>query len=168
GLTEEIDVKLEFYCGAGKEYIDQVIDEQGIDGEITIHIDYACGCEPGSSAPDYSIDYSDDYGSQTSGDCDFQEFYTGLLDLKTWEADEEFTKVDIKPAGILETVKNRLNTKVDLFALETMNGTALDPFTYGPYDLTLHSKKLIYNSEFIQDPSTLSKAAVGAGVGLAD
>src|SRR5690606_16972167 len=106
GLTEEIDVKLEFYCGAGKEYIDQVIDEQGLDGELTIHIDYAGGCGAGSSAPDYSIDDSDECGSQTSGDCDFQEFYTGLLDLKTWEADEEFTKVDIKPAGILETVKN--------------------------------------------------------------
>lgn len=149
GLTTEIDVKLQFYCnGAGKEFIDQVRDEQGPRAIININIDASCGCDPGDDAPDYSIDYSDDYGSATQGDCDYDEFYIGVIELKTWETDGEFTNCTIRPAGILETVKNRLDTKVDLFALETLDGTALSAFIYGPYELNLHSKTIIYKSDF--------------------
>jgi hypothetical protein len=156
GLTTETDVKLEFYCnGAGKEFIDLVRLEQGIDAEITINIEAFCGCEGITDAPDYSIDYSDDYGSFIGGSCDddFTGFYEGLLDLKTWSTDDIFTKVNINPAGILQTVKNRLDTKVDLFASETLEGTALTPFTYGGYDLTLHSRalKLVSQAEGISE-----------------
>jgi hypothetical protein len=154
GLTNEIDVKLEFHCnGAGKEFVDLVRLEQGIDAEITINIEVFCGCEGIEDAPDYSIDYSDDYGSFIGGSCDddFTDFYEGLLDLKTWTTDDIFTKVNINPAGILQTVKNRLDTKVDLFASETLDGTALTPFTYGGYDLTLHSRalKLVSQAEML-------------------
>lgn len=158
GLHTEIDVKLEFYCGgAGKEFIDEVQETQGIDGEILITIEAFCGCEPGVEAPDYSIDYSDDYGSIIGGDCseDFEDFYLGTLDLKTWTVDDIFTKVNIIPRGILQTVKNRLDTKVDLFTTETLDGTTVAPLTYGPYDLTLHSKLINFTSEFIQDDTRL-------------
>jgi len=158
GLTIETDVKLEFYCnGAGKEFIDSIHETQGVDAQILITIEAFCGCAEGEESPDYSIDYSDDYGSFIGGTCDedFQEFYLGELEMITWESQDEFTKVNIKPRGILETVKNRLDTKVDLFATETMDGTAISPYTYGPYDLTLHSKKIIVNTEFIQDASRL-------------
>lgn len=155
GLTNEIDVKLEFYCnGAGKEFIDQVRDEQGIDAEVTITIEAFCGCDAGEEAPDYSIDYSDDYGSFIGGTCDedFAPFYDGLLDLKTWSTDDIFTKVNINPAGILQTVKNRLDTKVDLFATETIEGTAITPYTFAPYDLNLHSRKIFGQGQWIVDP----------------
>ncbi len=153
GLTTETDVKLEFYCnGAGKEFVDSA-RELGIDEEVLINIDAFCGCEGISEAPDYSIDYSDDYGSFIGGDCDddFTRFYEGQLDLKTWSTDDIFTKVNINPAGILQTVKNRLDTKVDLFASETLEGTALTPFTFGGYDLTLHSRalKLVSQAEMV-------------------
>jgi hypothetical protein len=167
GLTEEIDVKLEFYCGAGKEFIDQVRDEQGIDGEILIDIDAACGCDSDSGESlDYSIDYSDDYGSQTGEGCTYEEFYLGTVDLKGWETDDTFTKVPIIQRGILQTVKNRLDTKVDLFNNESLDGTTFDPLTYLGYDLTLHSKALLLRSEFLvsENPATSGGVANGGFV----
>jgi hypothetical protein len=160
GLTEEIDVKLEFYCGAGKEFVDQVRDEQGIDGEILIDIDAACGCDSGSGESlDYTIDYTDDYGSQTGEGCTYEEFYLGQVDLKGWETDDTFTKVPIIQRGILQTVKNRLDTKVDLFSLVTMDGTALTALDWGPYELNLHSKAIVFTTLFEEldpvDDSTL-------------
>lgn len=155
GLTVEIDVKLEFYCnGAGKEFIDRVREDQGVDAEVLIYIDAFCGCTPGLDAPDYSIDYSidysEDYGTYIGGGCDpdLADFFIGRLDLKTWTTDEIFTKVNIIPDGILQVVKNRLDTKVDLFADETLGGVALAPYAFGGYDLNMHSKKLRYQSEY--------------------
>jgi hypothetical protein len=155
GLTTEIDVKLEFFCGgAGKEFIDQVREDDGIDGEILIDIDSYCGCEPGEEAPDYSEDYSDDYGSFIGGSCDedFDTFYQGALELKTWTTDDVFTKVNIKPRGILETVKNRLDTKVDLFATETLDGTTIEPWTFGgEHEIEMHSQEILFKSNVIMD-----------------
>jgi hypothetical protein len=165
GLTEEIDVKLEFYCGAGKEFIDQVRDEQGIDGEILIDIDAACGCDSDSGESlDYSIDYSDDYGSQTGEGCTYEEFYLGQVDLKGWETDDTFTKVPIIQRGILQTVKNRLDTKVDLFNNESLDGTTFP--AYNEHILTLHSKALLLRSEFLvsENPSTSVGLANGSFV----
>jgi hypothetical protein len=167
GLSTEVDVKLEFYChGAGKEFIDQIRLEQGIDAEILINIDVFCGCSADINAPDYSDDYSDDYGSFINGTCsDFSEtFYEGQLDLKTWTTEEEFTKVNINPAGILQTVKNRLDTKVDLFADETLDGTELDAIgDFAGYDLSLHSKEIIFRSEFnfVDDETTYYSGVTG-------
>jgi hypothetical protein len=146
GLTIETDVKLEFFCnGAGKEFIDQVREDQGVDAEVLINIEAFCGCEPGTEAPDYSIDYADDYGSIVGGGCDedYDDFYLGALELKTWETKDGLTKVNIKPQGILETVKNRLDTKVDLFGTETIDGDTITPYTYQQYELNLHSKAIL-------------------------
>lgn len=149
GLFYEQAVNLKFFCnGAGKEYIDEVRDEQGIDAVIGINIEVACGCDVGEDAPDYSIDYSDDYGSMSEGDCQWDEFYVGILDMKTWNSDDIYTNVNIIQSDFFQKVRNRLDTKVDLFATETLDGTALDPFTYGPYDLTLHSKVLREKGEY--------------------
>jgi hypothetical protein len=167
GLTTEIDVKLEFFCGgAGKEFIDQVQLEQGIDAEILIDIDAFCGCVPDVEAPDYSIDYSDDYGSIISGGCDddFETFYEGQLEMQTWTTDDVFTKVNIKPRGILETVKNRLDTKVDLYAEETLDGTPLDTWEFGAeHEITMHSQEIIYVSEFnfVEDENSYTGVPAG-------
>jgi hypothetical protein len=146
GLTIETDVKLEFYCnGAGKEFIDQVVEEQDIDAEVIINIEAFCGCVEGVEAPDYSIDYSDDYGSFLGGTCDddFDDFYLGELELKTWDTQNGLTKVNIKPRGILEIVKNRLNTKVDLFGTQTLDGETIELYDYQKYEINLHSKELL-------------------------
>lgn len=144
GFFYEQNVKLDFYCnGAGREYIDEFRELYGIDGVINITIEIACGGNAEVDAPDYSIDYSDDYGSEVPGDIEFEEFYTGILDLKTWESIDGITKVDIIQSDFFQKVRNRLDTKVDLLGLESLDGTALTPFTYGPYELNLHSKALL-------------------------
>ncbi len=168
GLTIETDVKLEFYCnGAGKEFIDEVQLTQGIDAEILINIEAFCGCVPGVDAPDYSIDYSDDYGSIIGGSCeeDFEDFYLGSLEMQTWETKDGLTKVNIKPQGILETVKNRLDTKIDLMANESLDGDEFDPLDNTPYDLTLHGKTIIQYSElnYVENPDTID---IGGDVGV--
>ncbi len=155
GFTLETEVKLKFYCGAGKEFIDQAREEYGIDAEVEIFIDQICGGEAGLDAPDYSIDYSDDYGSRGRGTAEWEVFYEGLLSLKTWrEEDSEdglMTLCDINPAGIVNTVKNRLDTKVDLFALETMEGTPLEALDYVGYELNMHSKEILYKASLTID-----------------
>lgn len=168
GLTIETDVKLEFYCkGAGKEFIDEVQETQGIDAQILITIEAFCGCEPATEAPDYSIDYSDDYGSMVGGDCDegFEDFYLGELELYTWETKDGLTKVNIKPRGILETVKNRLDTKIDLQALESLDGDVFEDEFNTPYDLTLHGKTIIQTAElqYVENPDTI---IIGGDVGV--
>lgn len=144
GFFYEQITKLEFFCnGAGKEYIDEFRETYGIDGIINIAIEVACGGGVREDSLDYSLDYSDDYGSEAYGGVEWEEFYTGILDLKTWETLEGVTKVDIIQSDFFQKVRNRLDTKVDLFGLESLDGTALSAFTYGPYDLNLHSKALL-------------------------
>jgi hypothetical protein len=166
GFTLEMDVKLKFYCGAGKEFIDEVRDEQGIDAIIQIFVDEICGGET-FEAPDYSIDYSDDYGSQGQGTAEWELFFEGTLALKTWKEEESeeglMTLCDIYPAGIVTTVKNRLDTKVDLFATETMDGTPLDELEWGGYPLNMHSKiiKFVSKLDISDEPDGYSETGSG-------
>ncbi len=156
GFTIETEVKLQFYCGAGKEFIDTVRETQGIDGEIEILVESSCGCDTGSDSEDYSIDYSIDYGSLANVDCVYDFYFEGLISLKTWsESDSKdglLTNVDILPAGIVNTVKNRLDTQVDLFTTETLDGSPITPFPlYEPLELTLHSKAISLIGRIVSD-----------------
>lgn len=144
GIFREFSVKLEFYSGAGKEYIDEIYQTQGIDAEVTLLIEIECN------------------GT-------YETLYSGKLNLETWESfgnigsRDSFTSVDIIEIGVTQTVKNRLKTKINLSELETLDGTALTDFTYGPYDLNLHSKEIVYASEFnfTDDATTYFQNVVG-------
>lgn len=126
GIFREFSVKLEFYWGGGKEYIDEIYNTQGQDALVTLTIEIDCN------------------GSGT-----YEVLFNGKLNLKTWRSfgnigqKDSFTSVDIIETGITETVKERLKTKINLSELTTLDGTALSTFTYGPYDLTLHSKAIV-------------------------
>lgn len=149
GIFYEQGVNLKFFCnGGGKEFIDKVRDEQGIDGIINILIEIACDCEDGGEAPDYSIDYSDDYGSKEQGDCVYEDFYNGIIEMKSWNTDDVYTSVNIIQSDFLQKVRNRLDTKVDLFSLESLDGVPLSPFTKGPYTINLHSKVIKQTGEY--------------------
>ena len=125
GLFLDFSVKLEFYCGAGKEFIDDVYQNQGIDAEITILIEVDC-----------------------NGSGSYETLYNGQIDLKSWESNgnigtrDSFTTVTIIEIGIAETVVKRIKEKINLSELETLDGTALTAFTFGSYDLNLHSKTI--------------------------
>jgi hypothetical protein len=138
GVFYEKNIALEFYCGAGKEYIDQVYDEQGIDAVINIKIEISCACNEETDSLDYSEDYSDDYGSEAIDGCEFEQLYLGKIDLKTWNTLNGKTSVNIIQEGITQTVMNRMDTAIDLTKEETLDGTVLPALT--PIDLNLHSK----------------------------
>jgi hypothetical protein len=139
GIFKDYTIKADFFCGAGKEYIDTIYDTQGIEAEVTILIEMDC----------------DDSGN-------YDTLYQGVLMMKTYEkvqAAPEYTRVNLMQDGIIQTVLNRLETKVNLSALETMDGTSLSVLDFAPYQLTLHSKMITkignYNfaDEAITDPS---------------
>jgi hypothetical protein len=147
GIFKDYTVKAEFFCGAGKEYIDNIYDTQGIEAEVTALIEIDCT----------------DSGT-------YEELYDGKLIMKSYEkiqAAPEYTRVNLEQAGIIQTVLNRLEVKVDLSSLESLDGTALTAFNFGPYELTMHSKELLFVSTFIQDPDRLTLNA-GVGVGTGD
>jgi hypothetical protein len=136
GIFKDYTVKVDFFCGAGKEYIDNIYDTQGIEGEVTILIEIDC----------------DDSG-------DYDTIYEGIVMMRTYEktsAAPEYTRVNLMQDGIIQSVLSRLETKVDLAGLETLDGTALTAFDFGPYVITLHSKmiKKISELSFSEDSIT--------------
>lgn len=155
GLFLEYSLSLKFFCGAGKEYIDQIYEEFGIDGEMTIAISVACGCTPGTDSLDYSIDYSDDYGTPSEG-CEYEVFFDGIINLSTYATEPNFTSVNIEQASIYSKLKNRIDTKVDLTASQTLDGGVMNDYSFAPYEMTLHSKKIVFISTWEPNPPSNS------------
>lgn len=123
GIFKDYVVKAEFFCGAGKEYLDNIEETQGVEAVVSILIEIDC----------------DDSGT-------YETLYSGLIMFDTYEktsAAPEYTRVNIKQDDIVQTILSRLETKVNLSSLESLNGTALDPLTYAPYDLNMHSKAIV-------------------------
>lgn len=123
GIFLDYTVKVDFFCGAGKEYIDTIYDTQGIEAVVSILIEIDCN-ETG----------------------DYEVLYNGQLIMKTYDrirSAPEYTRVNLEQIGIIQTVLNRLETKINLTATETLDGTAVSPLAYAPYDLTTHSKMII-------------------------
>lgn len=123
GIFKDYTVKVDFFCGAGKEYIDNIYDTQGIEAEVDILIEMDCN---------------------ESGE--YETLYDGQLIMKSYEiirAAPEYTRVNLEQSGIIQTVLNRIETKIDLTKTETLDGTAVTSLTYAPYDLTTHSKEII-------------------------
>jgi len=153
-------VQLEFTCGSGKEYIDEVYETYGVDGVINITIQIDCGGGSGvSSANDYSDDYSDDYGSliQSSTAANYQDFFIGTLDLSKYNKNTRSTFVDILQSDFLQKVINRFETTVDVLSPASIDEVALDPITDFPSDITLHSKRIVLdvNYEYFDDNGSL-------------
>jgi hypothetical protein len=164
GIFYEKNIDLTFYCGAGKEYIDNVVETLGIDTTVTIKIEISCSGSYVADAPDYSIDYSDDYGSQGRGAPVYEDLYLGKLDLKTWSTENNKSTVNIIQEGIADTVINRADTVIDITKLETLDGTALTAFDYAPYDFTFHSKDIVLQSSLQTDTDiSISDSVPAAG-----
>lgn len=134
GIILNYSIKVDFFHGSGKEFIDNVYETQGEEATINIYID---------------IDFN--------GSGNYQRFFTGVLDLSTYDTygdvgqRDSFTQVNIINNSFTQTVLNRINTKVDFTKLTTLNGTVVPALTYGPYDLTLHSKAIRYSTLFEND-----------------
>lgn len=146
GLFYEQDAQLTFLCSAGKEYIDSIYDTYGIDALINIDIQQVCNCIPPSNANDYSDDYSDDYGSLQITECQWESVYTGVLDLKTIEIYERYTKCNIKQTDFFTKVRNRLDTKVDITSNLSVDGEAIS--VVSGYNFNMHTYPLVLKTTF--------------------
>jgi hypothetical protein len=151
GIDVSCNVPVKFFCGAGKEYIDKIYDEYGVDGQISFNILTVCGCIPGEDSLDYSIDYSDDYGTPSEG-CDFEPFFEGVLNLSTYGTDRDYSYADVEQVSMYTTFKSRLDTKVILTDTNTIDGGPMNSYSFAPYQMTLHSKEIVFKSEWQPHP----------------
>lgn len=152
GIFYELMAQFEFKCSSGKEYIDDGIFLYGIDWVCSIKIEISCSQGGGSAESlDYSIDYSDDYGSMISGSTApvFETLFEGTLRLDTYAQTDESTFVDLIQSDFVQKVINRLETKVNIDSLESLDGDTLTQIAGVPYSLTLPSKSIRYGSQLV-------------------
>lgn len=145
GTFYETMVQLEFACGSGKEYIDEIYETYGVDAVINIKIEINCASSGGIvSANDYSDDYSDDYGSytQSSDAATYETFFEGTLDLSKYNKNTKATFVDILQSDFIQKVLNRFKTQIEVTKNTSLDDVALTPITDFPSTVTLHSKEL--------------------------
>lgn len=145
GFFYDRNFPLEFACGSGKEYIDSAYEAYGVDVVINITISISCSGGSGNvDSPDYTIDYSDDYGSMIAGSAaQFETIFEGVLDMKSYYKTQEKTSVGLINSDFFTKVRNRLETSVELTKNESLDGDALDPMDNFPQVQTLHSKKIV-------------------------
>jgi hypothetical protein len=157
GIFNEAMAQLTFTCNAGKEYIDRAIEEIGVDAEISILIQMSCASGTGSvEAPDYSIDYSDDYGSMVAGSGApiFETLYEGILNLENYSQTKNFTITDIIQSDFVQKIINRLETVVEITRNVDLDGNDLDPIADFPSSITMHSKALTLKVTWLEYEAT--------------
>lgn len=150
GTFYETMVQLQFSCGAGKEYIDNIYDNYGVDAVVNILIQINCSGGIGNiEANDYSDDYSDDYGSLVSGPGfpEYETFFEGTLDLSKYNKTTKYTFVDLLQSDFIQKTINRFETKVNLDSLISLDEVTLNSLGNVPYQLTLPSKSIRFGSE---------------------
>ena len=111
-------------------------------------VEDSCDCVPAVDGGDYSDDYSDDYNTGGSvSNCDFVEFFRGVLNLKEYHATERETDVSIVEQSLNQKLTSRLETDIDLFGTDTIDGSTFTNINTQS-DITLHSKALTFTAEF--------------------
>lgn len=151
GIFYEFMVQFEFKCGSGKEYIDSGYDQYGVDWVCSIQILASCQAGAGSvESPDYTIDYSDDYGSLKSGSGIpiYETFFEGTLKLDNYSKTSESTFCDLIQSDFVQKVLNRFQTKVNIDSNVTLDNGTLSPIIGNPYTLNLPSKVILLESKF--------------------
>ncbi len=148
GVNYTRSLSLQFLCNAGKEYIDNIYETQGIDAEVSILVEDSCDCVPSVSKGDYNSDYNSDYsiGGQVF-DCDWVEFFSGILNLKEYNRTERITDVSIIEQSLNQKLTSRMETDVDVFGIDTVDGETFSNITTQS-DIMLHSKALTYVADF--------------------
>lgn len=155
GTFYETMVQLQFTCGAGKEYIDDIYETYGVDALVNILIEINCGGGLGNiDAPDYSNDYSDDYGSTISGSgaAVYQTFFEGTLDFSKYNKTTRSTFVDLLQSDFIQKTINRFETKVELTKDEDLDGNTLTQLALST--ITLPSKTIQYGTSLELDETS--------------
>lgn len=125
GVFKEYTFDLQFHCkGGGKTEIDGDYDTKGIQANVTLAISYKCA----------------------EGD-DWTEIFDGKLDFSKYERTKDFTTVTIVRNDLSKLVMDRIDSKVDLTKVTTIDGLTAPSYTYAGYDLNLHSKEIFIQSK---------------------
>lgn len=170
GMNYSQILALSFMCGAGKEFIDNIYKNIGVDEEIKILVEESCQCVETKTNNSYSDDYSSDYEQGSSSlDCDFDVMFEGILDLFNINIMDEETQVPLIEQGLNQKLTSRADTKIELFSNKTIEGNVINDIT-PPYDLNLHSKAItaLANFQFIDyfDEGVLSSISFGLYLNL--
>ena len=111
--------ELGFY-GDAKDYIQDVIDTQGIDAEIRIDVDIS-----------------------TDGET-FEDYFSGIIDLETKSKDDsdqgEVLSAGVYESSFYQTFRNRMDNKVDLESTKDLSGNNRE--TINSHTLTTHTQKI--------------------------
>lgn len=128
GVFKGFDQELGFYCkGGGKEFVDAAYDAKGQEARMLLHLETQC-----NGTWTTVINGKANYSTYR------QEYVSNVL----------YTFITFENDDITSLLKNREDTSVDLLATESLNGTALNPYTWLGYDLNLHSKVVVVESEW--------------------
>lgn len=168
GIFNEAMAQLNFTCRAGKEYIDRALEEQGVDCVINILIQMSCVTGHGGvEAPDYSIDYSDDYGSmaQGSGSPIFETLYEGVLDLSSYVQERNYTTVSLIQSDFVQKVLNRFETVVDIDSNKDVEGNIISSTINQPYIINIPGKAIRYATKLKLDTALQENPFVFSGSG---
>ena len=126
GVFKEYTFDLQFHClGGGKPEIDGDYDTHGIQADVTIAISYKC-----------------------AEDDSYTEIFDGKLDFSKYERTKDFTTVTIIRNDLSKIVMSRMDTDVELSTLDAIDGGTLTDYTYANYDLNMHCKKVLKQTEF--------------------
>lgn len=149
GVFHEYSTTLKFHCdGGGKDYIDNVYQNEDINGRIGVLVEYDCD------------------GSGT-----YDELFTGVINLASYKTDGEYTWANIETATSLTKLFNRDKINVDLQSTVSVGGDIIT----APNIYNLHMPGMDILLENIYDISTNTSYEIfynmdnaGAPLGLKD
>lgn len=100
----------------------------------------------------YGVDYilNLKIEQQCDDNSEFETIYLGVSTFALFQdttADYCSCKLPFEDQGPQMILKNREDVPINLNELQALDGATLTPFTYGPYDLTMHSRSLIQSSK---------------------
>lgn len=124
GLFHEFSLPIKFYRDSGKAWIDNVYQTQGFEAVVTVALEY--------------------------WEAEYVSLLSGRMNLSSYKSDRLYTEVNLENNDIAQRLLNRETLRVDLLRADTIDGQALNTYSFAPYDLTLHSK-LIYLASGIAD-----------------
>lgn len=149
GVNYARTLSLQFLCGQGKEYLDLIYETQGIDATVDVLVEDSCDCIPSVGTGDYNNDYNVDYliTGSNSDNCVFEYFMEFIINFKEYFRTELVTDVSMIEKSNAQTFNARVDTKVDLFGIDSIDGA-----TFGNIDtqsdITMHSKALTFVADF--------------------
>jgi hypothetical protein len=123
GISQEVSIDLGFWCdGGGFEIINAEYETNGADVEIILEVLY-CG----------------------------QLVFNGILQLNSLIRKRCVLNVPVDNFDVGVKIRRRIETPINLEQPTTLDGGNVNNYTYGGYDVNMHSRTIFLASELRQD-----------------